>query len=161
MPLQREFKGLADHTGLYQAGKLPIELSAALSPVISAEDFVNPPEIVRWSGTLNGLGQLASAPVVPEGEMHRVRWIGGEASQAVGATSQIHPVIFHLDGFFGVRPFQSVNMFAGSDQSDGIYFGDMPLLLLPGMGVSWYMASYAGAGNVIVRGLYQYQSIGI
>ena len=161
MPLQREFKGLADHTGLYLAGKVPIDLAQALMPVVDIEDFVNPPQIIRWSGNFSAQGVAVSSPVVPEGEMHRVRWIAANFSQAVGATSSLAPQIFHLDQFFGLREHQNITATAGTDQVDGIYLGEMPLVLLPGMGVSWNSKNYSGAGNITVNALYQFQRIGI
>lgn len=165
MPLQREFKGLADHLGLYLAGKVPVELNTFLNQQISAEDFVNPPDFFRWNGVTGTQGLVVAAPAVPEGEMHRVRWIGCSITGAATSSGIVAPCVFHLDEYFGVNPLYinapgdlpAVNATIVS----GWNLAGNGLLLLPGMAVGLQTQVFTGVGNLTVRGVYQAQTIKI
>lgn len=163
MPLQREFKGLSDHVGLYQAGNLPMELVGAVMPQLSVEDFVSPPVITRFSGTLVAQDAVAAAPVVPDKEIHRVRWLGCSFVTAGTRSALLAPVIFHLDQYFGVDfvvlPFGLPA--TGNVIKQGVTFPGDGLFLEPGMTVGWQVHQTGGAGNIDVTGLYQHQVIGI
>lgn len=165
MPLQREFKGLADHLGLYLAGKVPVELNTFLNQQISAEDFVNPPDFFRWQGVSAAQAVVVSSGAIPEGEMRRVRWIGCSMTGAATSSGIMAPVVFHLDDYFGVNPLYinapgdlpAVNATIVS----GWTLPGNGLLLLPGMAIGLQTQVYTGVGNLTVRGVYQAQTIKI
>lgn len=166
MPLQRDFRGLADHVGLYLGGKVPVDLAPTLQQTISAEDFVNAPRNFRWSGVGTAQDVVVAAPVVPDGEIHRVRWIGGSFIGDPGngaATGFVCvPVVYHLDAYFGVSP---IVKYAQPDLAAiikaGFYFPDTGLLLEPGMTVGWQVQLINGATGGNVFGIYQAQVIKI
>jgi len=163
MPLQREFKGLSDHVGLYQAGNLPMELVGAVMPQLSVEDFVSPPVITRFSGNAGNQNTVVAAPVIPDKEIHRVRWIACSFVTAGTRAAILTPVVFHLDEYFGVKdvvlPFSLPA--TGDVMKQGVTFPGDGLFLEPGMAVGWQVSRESGAGNIDITGLYQHQVIGI
>jgi len=76
MPLQRPFRGLADHLGVYSGGSLNFDLINAVGIDINPEDFINPIETLFTDATLTASQQIATHPAVPEGQMWRVRYWG-------------------------------------------------------------------------------------
>jgi len=92
MPLQRAFRGLSDHIGSFLGGNVTQELSPVLQQVISAEDFLNPYEWIRTTSAITGAGQIASTPAVPDGELHRIRWLCFEGINT-GGTNTLLPVV--------------------------------------------------------------------
>ena len=76
MPLQRPFRGLSDHLGVYSGGSLNFDLISAVGIGINPEDFINPIETLFTDATLTASGQIATHPAVPEGQMWRVRYWG-------------------------------------------------------------------------------------
>ena len=163
MPLQREFKGLSDHVGLYQAGRLPMELVPGIMPQISAEDFVSPPKIETFTGNGNATGVVIAAPQVPANEFRRVRWLGASWTTAAGVTAIIAPVVFYLGNYYGVMPYWSPFGLPGATtvNKSGVYFPGDGLVLESGQAVGWQIQLLTGAGNCTISGLYQYQAIGI
>lgn len=163
MPLQREFKGLSDHVGLYQAGNLPMELVGAVMPQLSVEDFISPPIITRFSGTVTAQNAVVAAVQVPDKEIHRVRWMGCSFTTAGTRTAMLTPVIFHLDNYFGIvqTPYGLPLPVTGLVNKLGTTFPGDGLFLEPGQSVGFQVTQTAGAGNIDVVGLYQHQVIGI
>lgn len=163
MALQREFRGLPDHLGLYLAGRVPVELNALLNQSISAEDFVNPTKLFRFAGNSGAADVTVNAVVVPEGEFQRVRWMGCSWTNGASSAATFVPCIFHLDQFFGVTPFLPPlgAPATGSTNKAGFHFPGDGLVLEAGMGVSWHTQTYTGAGNVALEGIYQAQVIKI
>ena len=161
MALQREFRGLSDHIGLYQAGRIPIDFAPALLSQISAEDFINPPDIFRFTGVVNAQDDIVAAPVVPANEIHRVRWTGSSVTNPVGGNATLVPVIYVIDTYYGVETFKIFGGANGTTYKAGHFFAGNGILLTPGMTVGWQAQTYAGAGNANVSALYQAQVIGI
>lgn len=161
MPLQREFRGLPDHVGLYQAGRVPMELSQVLNLVASAEDFINPPDFFTFTGTAAAQGVVVASTVVPNNELRRVRWIGANIQNPAGGNGTFVPVVFYVANYYGVSNFEIYGGAANTTYCSGYHFPGDGLVLSPGMAVGLQCQTYAGAGNITVNGLYQAQRINI
>lgn len=156
MPLQRPFRGLADHVGSYMGGNVPMELSGLLVPVSDAEDFVNPYEWVRTTSAITAAGQIATTPVVPAGELHRVRWLCFEGINA-GGTNTLLPVV-NPDGiqFAGLTTNVPPGSFGPTIRwYSGVDFNP-PIIIPTGGQLGWAIISHsAGTLNVDVLVLRQ------
>ena len=148
MPLQRPFRGLADHVGSYLGGNVPMELSGALLPTILAEDFVNPYEYVRTTGAITALGQGFVTPVVSAGELHRIRSLLVEGLNT-GGTNALLPVVNpDTIGLVGLTD-NTPSVFGPNNRwYIGVHF-EQPLLLPAGGQIGWVaIAHSAGTLNL-------------
>ena len=148
MPLQRPFKGLSDHIGLFLGGNVPMELLPQLVLNSSAEDFVNIPEYRRTPNvTLTAINQIAQSDTVPGGEMWRVRYFGFNGVPSSG-TPQMKPVINDGVTTFGLGMDWPDASASGVNAFYGIQFpGQEGLLLMPGMWLGWEWFK-GGGGNI-------------
>jgi len=150
MPLQRSFRGLSDHVGSYQGGSLNFELAGAISPVVSAEQFINPYEVITNSSTLTASGQAGVIPAVPDGEFWRVRYLGFN-SNAASAPVTWQPVYSHDSVLYGLVTdtlLTGTSITPGNTGYGGVSFPAEGHLMLPGDEIGWSLKSFAGAGNV-------------
>ena len=157
MPLQRDFRGLPDHTGNYSGGRQPFELGQLITPVLSAEDFINEFKTVRITAALTAVGQIATLPAVPEGEIHRFRYLGCDYINAGGASNAMQPV-GNLDGiaFSGLRNTLSPATGATFRGYDGVMFTPDYLVVRAGGQMGFAVAVIlAGTINIDVVGQFQ------
>lgn len=161
MPLQRSFRGLADHIGSFQGGNVSLELSQALVPVLSAEQFLNPYEVLLNSSTLTAVGQAGVIPAVPDGEFWRVRYLGVN-TDAASAGITIQPICTHLGVTYGLATdtlLTGTTISAGITGLAGIHFPAEGHLMLPGDQIGWSIKAFSGVGNVDIDTIIHRQRI--
>lgn len=145
MTLQRDFIGLPDHVGNYRGGRQAFELSNDIQMRLDAEDFINPYEIVKTLNiNITAVGQQATLPAVPEGEIWRVRWLG------LGGTADVntnwYPLVSDGTDSFGLDRFITNQVWSATPVRlfDGLQFA-IPFVLRPG----WFMAWALRTGPAI------------
>jgi len=164
MPLQRSFRGMADHLGVYSGGSLRFDLVNAVGVAINSEDFVNPIQTLFTDATLTAAGQIATHPVVPAGEMWRARYLGLRCLDPT-ATAQWQPV-WSDDGarFFGLDRGQifAAAVGAGTRAYSGILFpGQEGFVMFPGEALGHALIQSSGTTAAVVTTVIRYQRIKI
>ena len=149
MPLQRQFIGLQDHIGSYRGGNITAEISPELQQQISAEDFINPYELIESSATLTAQGQSVVI-TCPDGEFWRIRFLGLSFLSAT-ANHQLQPVFISRIQTYGLGPIQDTfNLSVGGNRwITGMQFPQGEgFLLRAGEAIGGLMNKYGGAGNL-------------
>ena len=165
MPLQRPFRGLADHLGVYSGGSLNFDLVNAVGIGINPEDFINPIQSVFTSGTLTAARQIATHAAVPQGEMWRVRYWGLRALDA--ASSSLWSPVWSDDGarFFGLNQEDSgfeTPAAAGQRAHLGMLFnGQEGFVMFPAEQLGWDLRKSPGATAAVFTTVIRYQRIKI
>jgi len=164
MPLQRPFRGLADHLGVYSGGSLNFDLISAVGVGINPEDFINPIETLFTDATLTAAEQVATHPVVPEGQMWRVRYLGIRALDPT-ATTQWQPVwsddgsrFFGLDRgqLFGAPTAANVRTYSGI-----MFTGQEGFVMFPGERLGHVLLTSVGTTANNVTTVVRFQRIKI
>jgi len=153
MTLQRDFRGFPDHTGNYQGGQQPFELVQAIQPVVSAEDFINQPSFVSNQVTLTAQGQSVVIPI-PEREMWRVRFIGGNFLATLSNISVMPIFVDNTGKSWGLMPAREQNLASATTGQllgnqlgfTGVHIPGDGILLFSGYQVGWNLTQLSG-GN--------------
>jgi len=165
MPLQRPFRGLSDHLGVYSGGSLNFDLISAVGIGINPEDFINPIETLFTDATLTATQQIATHPVVPEGEMWRVRYWGLRGLDNA-FTTVWHPV-WSDDGarFFGLEftnQLPTANPIATRSYCGRLFEGQEGFVMFPNEALGFRLISSGpGAITNTVTTVIRYQRIKI
>ncbi len=138
MPLQRSARGLPSHLGLFLGGTVPLEFTGEVQAQISAEDFLNPFEVVSAQASITGVGITAVTGTVPEGEIWRIRYMGCNATNAA-SNIRFRPVVSNGTVFFGVDQLVGAQATAGTTFFGGTFF-PIPHVMLPGWQIGWNCA---------------------
>lgn len=156
MPLQKEFRGLADLVGLYEGGSLQLELDRGLKGVVDLLPFIEPLRYATANKTIDTLGEFNPIITagVPANELHLVRIMGIASAAVVPAASTVIEVprvaINNGSTQFGVTDnlnnrsptfcAQATNQYINV----GVNFS--PLLVLnPGDQLGWFTSYITGA----------------
>jgi hypothetical protein len=146
MPLQRQFVGLSDQIGQFQGGNVNLDLDPFLKLVQDSYDFVNPYDWISKAVVLNAQGQTAVHDVVPEGEVHRVRYMGLNATSD-GPITMVPVVFDRLSVPFGMTGPPWVATATGLTLMQGFWLDAPGIILYPGQQIGWNARVYTPPGN--------------
>ena len=163
MALQKQFRGLQNLLGLYEAGSMSLEKPLFVGLGLDALDFLEPQQIAHVDslGTGSDTGELDVYVTVPPEEMWLVRGIFTKNTPLAAANTAIPFVGYQSNdptaqvAFPMSPPPANFSYAVGSRPCAGIWLNS-PLAAFPGwfLGQGWYLRSGGTQATASVEVIY-------
>lgn len=164
MTLQKQFRGLSDLLGLYEAGQLKLDLIRGIQPSVDVTKFSAQPQWETDQDTVPaaGAGTFLEIGSVPSNEV-RIVWRMGAASPApVPAANSVilaeRLVLENGARQAGLAPAigSSFALYTAGDYvNQGITFAD-GFWLFPGDQLGYFVRNKTGGSTIVITTAYQY-----